>query len=77
MSQANVAPGHKVLVHIFSRDAARCVIKVDEHVAAEDDVESPVRPGLGGFYEVYTREVHRLTQIVEDAPGFVILTRVI
>ena len=44
--QADEAAGQQVLEEILRRDAARRIVEIDQHVAAEDHVELAVGPGL-------------------------------
>ena len=53
-------------MQIVRRDQSRCVIEIDEQVAAEDDVEPSEIFQRGGVEQVGGGEAHRFAQIVYD-----------
>ena len=67
--QADEAARRQVLEEVLGRHAPGGVIEVDQHVSAEDDIESAMRAGFGRIDEVDRGELHRLAQVVDDVPA--------
>src|SRR5918993_5143352 len=68
MAETYVASRMQGLVEIVDREKAGGIVEVDENVAAEDDVELPLRCNGGGINEIGRCELHRFTQILDQPP---------
>src|ERR1700733_3031286 len=65
--QAYEAARRQVVEEILRRQAAGSVVEVDQHVAAEDDIECAVPAGFGRIDEVHRGELDRLAQVRNEA----------
>src|SRR4051812_45280035 len=63
VSQADEATRHQAVEQVLRCQASGRVIEIDQHVAAEDDIEFPVLASLRRLHEVHGRELYGLAQI--------------
>src|SRR6476619_4180335 len=62
MAKANVASELQTIIEVFSRQPARRVVEIDQHVPAKDDVEVAELHHVGGIDEVGAGELDRLAK---------------
>src|SRR6478735_8839875 len=62
MAEANVASRLQAVIEVFSRQAARGVVEIDQHVPAEDKVEVAEMHHVGGVDQIGAGELDRLAK---------------
>src|ERR1700733_1480421 len=72
VAETEETAGHEVFEQILRRRPPRAFVKIDQHVAAENDVEPSVLPRPGRIDQVGPAEAHRVPQIGQDPPMLII-----